>query len=274
MSDPLDHARQAIAREDADAAVALLLPMAQAGDVEAQFLLGDRFSSPVDLLPLADAIEWLRRASAAGHAEATYELALFRGEDEDGTHWGPPTTTDAVALLVRAGELRSVEAQYDLGALYATGDWAGPTDAVAARAWYRRAAEQGLARAQANLGGMFLDGEGGAIDVTEGLYWLEAAAAQDHPGALQRLAWVYTDGLPGVPADPERAAEYRRREEAAGWGRGGETIRSRSVIPPFRNGWDFQGIRDPAVHSRHIVLRPPIDARGGSRSPVSYHSFR
>jgi TPR repeat protein len=216
MSDPLARARQAIAREDADAAVALLLPLAQSGDVEAQFLLGSRFVSPVDLLPLADAIEWLRRASDAGHPAATYELALFHGEDEDEIYWGPPTTADAVALLVRAGELGSVEAQYDLGALYATGDWAGPTDAAAARDWYRRAAEQGQAGAQANLGGMFLDGKGGAVDVAEGLRWLEAAAAQDHAGALQRLAWVYTDGLADVPADPARAAEYRRREEAAG----------------------------------------------------------
>jgi hypothetical protein len=37
MSEPLDRARQAIAREDGDAAVALRLPLAQAGDFEAQF---------------------------------------------------------------------------------------------------------------------------------------------------------------------------------------------------------------------------------------------
>jgi len=34
---------------------------------------------------------------------------------------------------------------------------------------------------------MLLDGEGGDVDVTEGLRWLNAAAVQDEPQALRHL---------------------------------------------------------------------------------------
>lgn len=210
----LDRGKEAIARGDRDAAVALLQPLATAGDRDAQFLLGSRFFCNLDLVPIDEALRWLRQASDAGHAEATYELALFHSADDSGLEYGPPTTEEGVRLLIRAGELGSADAQYDLGALCATGDWAGPKDAAEARRWYRRAAEQGHGDAQSNLAAMFLDGEGGDIDVTEGLRWLNAAASQDEPQALKHLEYIYREGAYGVPIDLARAEEYRRREDA------------------------------------------------------------
>lgn len=210
----LERARETMARGERETAIALLRPLATAGDREAQFLFGSRFFSNLDLLPIKEALQWLTQASDAGHPEATYELALFRSADESGLEYGPPTTEEGVRLLIRAGELGSVEAQYDLGALYATGDWAGPKDAVEARRWYRRAAEQGHGDAQSNLGAMFLDGEGGDVDEAEGLRWLEAAAAQDEPQALRHLEYIHREGAHGVPVDLVRAEEYRRRADA------------------------------------------------------------
>jgi TPR repeat protein len=212
--DTLASARQAIAQEDRATALVLLGPLAEAGDPDAQFLLGSRFFSNLDLVPIDEGLQWLRRACDAGHGQAAYELALFRSADESGLEYGPPTTDEAVRLLIRAGELGSVDAQYDLGALYATGDWAGPKDAAEARRWYRRAAEQGHADAQSNLGAMLLDGEGGQIDIPEGLRLLEAAAAQDEPGALSQLQYIYREGAHGLLVDVARAEEYRQREDA------------------------------------------------------------
>jgi TPR repeat protein len=209
----LDRARQAIATEDRDTAIALLQPLAAGGNRDAQFLLGSRFFSNLDLVPIEEALQWLRRASDAGHAEAAYELALFRSSD-DGLEYGPPETEEGVRLLVRAGELGCVRAQYDLGALSATGDWAGPKDASIARLWYQRAAEQGNGDAQSNLGAMLLDGEGGAIDEGEGLRWLEAAAAQDEPQALRQLEHIHREGAHGLPVNLTKAEEYHTREEA------------------------------------------------------------
>jgi uncharacterized protein len=210
----LQRAQEAIAREDRENALAILRPLAEAGDPEAQFLLGSRFHCNLDLVPFDEALGWLTKASGAGHAKSTYELALFRSADETGLEYGPPTTEQGVKLLIRAGELGCVDAQYDLGALFSTGDWAGPKDAAEGRRWYRRAAEQDHGGAQSNLGAMLLDGEGGDIDIAEGLRWLEAAAAQDEPQALQQLQYILREGAYGVPVDPAKADEYHRREEA------------------------------------------------------------
>jgi hypothetical protein len=210
----LRQAEDVIARGDRNAAIALLRPLATAGDADAQFLLGSRFFSNLDLVPIDEALRLLTQAADAGHAEAAYEIALFRSADEGRLEYGPPETEEGIERLIRAGELGRANAQYDLGALYATGDWAGPTDAVKARQWYLRAAEQGHGGAQFNLGDMYLVGEGGQVDVVEGLRWLEAAAAQDEPQALRYLEYIHREGSHGVPVDVTKADEYRRREDA------------------------------------------------------------
>ena len=76
-----------------------------------------------------------------------------------------------------------------------------------ARRWYRKAAEQGHGDAQSSLGAMFLEGEGGDVDVTEGLRWLDAAAAQLEPQALRHLEYIYREGAYGVPINLDRAKE-------------------------------------------------------------------
>ena len=55
-----------------------------------------------------------------------------------------------------------------------------PQDAVGAVAWYRRAAEQGDARAQYNLGGMYAQGRGVPQDqdAAEAHMWLTIAASR------------------------------------------------------------------------------------------------
>jgi TPR repeat protein len=118
--------------------------------------------------------------------------------------------------LLKAGELGSLEAQRDLGALYATGDWTGPRDAVRAAEWYRRAAERGHLDAQYNLGFMYLLGEGVQADPNEGLRWLRRSAEQEDEHAMGLLADVYRNGYYGVSADPTEAKlwheKYRKTE--------------------------------------------------------------
>jgi uncharacterized protein len=138
----LQQAKDVIARGERDAAIALLRPIATAGDPDALFMLGSRFFSNLDLVPIDEALRLLAQAADAGHAEAAYEIALFRSADEGRLEYGPPESEREVELLIRAGELGSADAQYDLGALYATGDWAGPKDAVEARRWYLKAASR------------------------------------------------------------------------------------------------------------------------------------
>jgi TPR repeat protein len=169
-------------------------------------VLGDAFLYGQELLPEAESIGWLERAAAHGHPQATYELALYRGEDS----WPPPEGTATAALLLRAAELGCADAQYDLGTMFATGVWESSVGPAQARAWYRKAAEQGLAPAQSNLAAMLLDG-GAPSDENEGLRWLQAAAERSDPEALRRLEEAYRQGLHGLTPDADRAESLNQR---------------------------------------------------------------
>ena len=61
--------------------------------------------------------------------------------------------------LRRAADQGNADAQFNLGVMYAEGRGVPRDDAEAAR-WYRCAADQGEAAAQFNLGLMYAKGEG------------------------------------------------------------------------------------------------------------------
>lgn len=181
---------------------ALWRPYVDRNDVNAQFHLADFYVDYYDEGPLKE-MEMkglLRRAADQGHADATYRLRQQY-----------PEGTERDALLLKAGELGSVEAQRDLGALYATGDWTGPRDAVRAAEWYRRAAERGHPDAQYNLGFMCLLGEGVEANPNEGLRWLKRSADQGDECAIRLLADLYCNGKYGIPADAVEAELWQQR---------------------------------------------------------------
>ena len=60
--------------------------------------------------------------------------------------------------------------------------------------WYRKAAEQGYAMAQRNLGVMYVMGQGVSADEAEALRWFEKAAAQGLAKALVNEAILFMDG--------------------------------------------------------------------------------
>ena len=73
---------------------------------------------------------------------------------------------EAVRWYRKAAEQGDAQAQNDLGRCYATGTGV-PQDAVEAVAWYRKAAEQGNAEGQFNLAICYRDGTGVAKDPAE-----------------------------------------------------------------------------------------------------------
>ena len=66
--------------------------------------------------------------------------------------------------------------------------------------WYRKAADQGIARAQFNLGLMYRKGLGVIKDATEAAWWYRKAADQGDATAQLSLGYMYGKGL-GVPKD-------------------------------------------------------------------------
>lgn len=130
-------------RADYPGAVAIWRPLAEKGDADAQFNLGQAYRLGRGVaINLAAAKTWLERAANQGHVDAqtTLGLLLFQnGEQADGVRW-----------LKKAAEHDEPRAQLVYGTALVNGD--GVTqDPVLGYAYVRRAAAQGLQPAQETL---------------------------------------------------------------------------------------------------------------------------
>ena len=133
---PLEDA--VVAYQSGDYATALRLwhPIAEQGDVDAQFHLGVMYESGQGVLRNdAEAIKWYRKAADQG---------------------------DAVA-------------QFNLGIMYTKGEGVSQ-NATEAALWYHLAADHGLAGAQFNLGMMYVEGQGVSQDYVQAHMWLNPSS--------------------------------------------------------------------------------------------------
>ena len=113
--------------------------------------------------------------------------------------------------LIESAEKGNLDAQHELGAFYATDDFAGLKNEEEAVKWYTRAAEGGDALSQYDLGFMLVLGEGTEKDVAKGLWWMEQAVANGDEYAALLLADVYEKGLFGVEPDLDKAAYWNEQ---------------------------------------------------------------
>ena len=108
------------------------------------------------------------------------------------------------------------EAEYNLGEKYFNGEGVSKNYKKAAEC-YRKAAEQGNARAQAKLGYMYQKGKGLPQDRTKATKWYRKAAEQGHAEAQFSLGDVYHFGLGGIiPKDYTKASEWYRKAAEQG----------------------------------------------------------
>ena len=80
-------------------------------------------------------------------------------------------------------------------------------DYTEALRWYRKAAAQGYAAAQNNLGFMYDNGRGVPQDYTEAVRWYSKAAAQGLAAAQSNLGFMYDNGQ-GVTQDYVQAHKW------------------------------------------------------------------
>ena len=117
---------------------------------------------------------------------------------------GPEDLAEARRLLQLAASQGEAGAQATLGGMCFNGQ-GGPQDWVEARRLYELAAAQGSAAAQFALGTMCRGGQGGPLDLVEAGRLYRLAAAQGHAGARAAL-----DGL-DRDAEAQQAKEAERR---------------------------------------------------------------
>jgi uncharacterized protein len=133
---------------------------------------------------LSEAHTLFARAAAAGNPRGATNLATL---SDNG---GPPSDpAEERALLAKAAETNSAEAQFQLGVMIANGV-GGPKDDVAARAMFEKAAAQGHPDALDWMGNFAEVGRGGPEDKDAAKGYYEKAAAlgnEDAKAALERL---------------------------------------------------------------------------------------
>jgi len=198
---------QAVDRGDLPVVFNALLPFADEGDAQAQYLIGrmyDRGEGTTQDFEKAG--RWYGKAHDQGHQKAWRPLSEIY---KSGV--GVPTDpAEALAWHRRAADKGDVEAKVRLGILYENGEGVAQ-DFRQAVNWYRQAAEAGDANAQFLLGWMYAEGKGVGLDYIEAYSWFRSAEAKG-VGEASPLLTLVLDGLSAAEAEE---AQKRARERVA-----------------------------------------------------------
>lgn len=117
------------------------LPLAEQGDVRAQFKLAILYERGLGVgKDAGQAARWFRLAAGQGHAAAAYRLGFLAGQDG----LGEAEATESLKWLRIAAGRGDAKAQYALGALLISGRGV-PRDLIAAGSWLLLA-QKGLAQ--------------------------------------------------------------------------------------------------------------------------------
>ena len=155
------------------------------------------------------------QTSAAKSATALSPEEMFQNGLE---HYDKKNYTEAVKWYRKAAEQGNASAQCNLGFCYKKGQ--GVTqDYYEAVKWYHKAAEQGNTFAQYNLGVCYKNGDGVTQDYYEAVKWYRKAAEQGDADAQFNLGYCYSSGQ-GITQDYYEAAKWYRLAADQGNARG------------------------------------------------------
>ena len=186
-----EEALAAFNRSDYGTALRLFRPLADQGDVHAQYDLGLMYLDGQGIPQNdAEAVRWFRLAADRGHAAAQNNL----GASYLNGRGVPQNYGEATKWYRKAADQGHVLAQFSLGTMYAEGNGV-PQSFAEAMKWFRLAADQGNADAQFGLGGGYYHGLGGMPkNYAEALKWFRLAADQGDIGAQSYLGVMYANG--------------------------------------------------------------------------------
>lgn len=114
-----------------------------------------------------------------------------------------------ISWIKRAAEEGRANWQCNLGVCYFYGEGIEKNMSEASK-WYKKAAEQGEAKAQFNLGLGYYNGEGVPQDYAEAIYWFGKASEQGNADAQLHIAWCLEETQ--APHN-DIVAAYRRAAE-------------------------------------------------------------
>ena len=191
---------------DVESALAAARARAGAGDTVAQFSLGALlYYGGSDL---AQAVDWVRKAAAQGHADAAFPV----GQRYDFGYGVAPDERLALEWYRKAADHGSAAAQRAVGDFYRKGRSIGADAAEAAR-WYRRGADGDDVRAQYELGQLYFTGTGVTRDYEAAYLWFSLAASQA-PLPDNRKGLIELRNIAAARMTPAQAAAAEQRVAA------------------------------------------------------------
>jgi TPR repeat protein len=122
---------------------------------------------------------------------------------------------DYIKATQKAAAQGNAEAQYNLGTFYQTGQGVAQ-DYGQAMQWYQKAAAQGHAEALREIGQLYADGRGVTQDYGQAMQWYLKAAAQGDALALNQIGSCYEHGFWGVTQDYGQAMQWYLKAAAPG----------------------------------------------------------
>jgi len=139
----------------------------------------------------------IRKKAESGDAAAQFELAQYYESEAGKTRSDRRALRDqkrAFDWYSRSAEQGFARAQFELGGLYILGEGVEKDEAQGVE-WLMKAAEQGLADAQFEIGNLYLAGANLEQDAELGLDMLTKAANQRHVPAQKQLGTMYFQGV-------------------------------------------------------------------------------
>ena len=146
--------------------------------------------------------EW-RPLAEQGNVEAQYNLGFLYYNGQGLTQ----NSAEALKWYRLAAEQAHGDAQLNLGAMYRNGQGV-PEDFVKAAKWYRLAAEQGNAIAQDNLGILYYFGDGVIQDNLIAYMWTNLAFENGAPEAETRRDFIAEEMTKAEISKAQDMAKY------------------------------------------------------------------
>ena len=219
IAQDFEDGRTAYEAGDYKKALAILQPLAEAGDSQAQVTIGIMYDNGLGVASdPAEALKWYIRAAEQGIPEVQHDVGVkyFQGTGTDqdfaeAARWWEQSANAGLAdsqfnlglmyyrglgvnrdydkaagLFLKAAEQNHSQAQYSLAVMHAFGHGMEKNYGMALK-WFRRSAEQGMAEAQFNIGAFYENGYGLEKDMDAALDWYRRAAAKGLPEAEKKV---------------------------------------------------------------------------------------
>lgn len=222
-------------------AIELLLRSAELGNAKAQFIVGNKYFNGNGVAKdIDEALNWYKKSAENGYVDAQVNLGAYYSQGYSANY------DEAFKWTKKAAVAGDAEAQYNLGCMYrdrgepipsdiATMEIHGPRDEaeqsymmsqfmvgferrkeLESTKWFKKAAEQGYAKAQFNLAVKYSTGHGVEKDEVEALKWFTKAADNGDAKAQYNVGVCYNNAI-GTERNEALASKYFRMAADQGY---------------------------------------------------------